>query len=79
MLSAPIGAVFVNCDSRLDYPKQLARYLRREDLQIVGPEWIERERWLGLRFTGIVVDHAARLSDRASGMLPYVMTRIRKP
>lgn len=65
---APTAAVFIWADDRLDYPKRLARSVGRRDLQIVGPGWLESG-WIGRRFTGIVVDHAADLSPRKTDLL----------
>jgi len=66
MREAPQGAVYVWCNAHLDYPRDLARHLRREDLVIVAPhqiEWPETTRYRTRR-SGIVLDHAARLTDR---------------
>jgi hypothetical protein len=43
MVRAPKGATFVWCNSHLHYPQHLARYLGRDDLKIVRPEWLERQ------------------------------------
>ena len=63
MKAAPQGAVFVWCNDRTWYAVQLARKLGRDDLQIKPPRWLV-ESWQGLELTGVVVDHAARLSDK---------------
>jgi hypothetical protein len=77
MKAAPIGAVFVWCNDRLDYPKTLARahWVNRPDLLIVGPQWLERG-WIGQRFSGIVIDHATHLGERSLDLLNTAMTRI---
>ena len=58
MLDAPQNAVYVWCNGRLKYPRHLAQELGRDDLQIVSPGWLESNRWIGLRPTGLVLDHA---------------------
>lgn len=68
MQDAPRDAVFVWCRGELSYPKQLARRLGREDLKIVGPSWLE-EGWRGQRLSGLIVDHAAVLSDKQHDLL----------
>lgn len=64
MQEAPKGAVYVWVHSNLDYPKELARKLGREDLRIVSPAWLEDRVWVGSLFSGIRLDHAATLSSR---------------
>ncbi|WP_167313395.1 hypothetical protein [Ralstonia insidiosa] len=75
MEKAPTAAVFIWCNDRLDYPKRLARSIKRRDLQIVGPGWLENG-WIGRRFTGIVVDHAAHLSPQKIGLLTQAISRV---
>lgn len=76
MEAAPKGAVFIWCNGKTDYAVLLARKLGREDLQIVSPTWLE-ERWLGVELTGVVVDHAARLTDRQWDGYQGALTRVR--
>ena len=54
----PLGAVFVWCNSRLDYPRRLLRHLNRMDVVLVTPNWVADNRWRGQTFTGGAVDHA---------------------
>ena len=61
MLRAPTAAVYVWCNSMLDYPRAIARHVNRNDLQIVAPEWLDSAH--GLR-DAIIVDHSCRLNDR---------------
>jgi hypothetical protein len=63
MKSAPTGAVFVWCNAHLYYPRMLAKRIGRDDLQIQAPSWLE-DRWRGMKMTGLVLDHAAELTDR---------------
>lgn len=62
MLAAPKDAVFIWVNHHLDYPKRLAKYLGREDLQIVSPNWLSDKRWQGCRFIAIEVDPDTCLS-----------------
>lgn len=63
MQAAPKEAVFVWGHGRTDYPSSLAIHLKRDDLKVVSPDWLLNRHYLGWRqLSGIVVDHAARLS-----------------
>lgn len=64
MKAAPKGAVYVWVNHHLDYPKYLARKLDREDLVIVGPDWLTDRKWRGRVFPGIIKDHAAELTSK---------------
>lgn len=61
MQSAPRSAVFVWCNTKLAYPRALARHLGRNDLRIVSPLWVAPGVMDGCAFQ-IVVDHCAELS-----------------
>jgi len=54
MLTAARGSIFVWCNDVLHYPRELARFLGREDLTIVGASSIRDS---SLRGTCVVVDH----------------------
>ena len=56
---APKNAVYVWVSGDAHYPRRLARELGREDLEIVGPTWIENYRWRGVGSLNVVIDHAA--------------------
>lgn len=79
MQDAPKGAYFVWCNGQLEYPKALAKKIGREDLKIIRPYDLERDRMCGIEFTGIVVDHAAVLTDEQRECLrrlaPYIRQR----
>lgn len=77
METAPKGAVFVWCNSHTDYAIHLARKIGREDLQIVSPAWLEWGRWRGLELTGLVIDHAAQLTDMQWDNYQAALTRVR--
>jgi hypothetical protein len=55
---APRNAVFVWCTHILDYPKKIASEFHREDLMIVGPDWIAERKFYGCQYSHIVLDHA---------------------
>lgn len=61
ILDAPRGAIFVWPNSHTDYPKQLAQYLGRNDIEIISLMTLES--WFGKR-AHFVVDHAARLTTK---------------
>lgn len=79
MRKAPKKAIFIWCNKHLNYPKLLARHLGREDLQIQGLSILDdsARRLHGLEPTGVVVDHAARLTDDQFEGLEYVVSRVR--
>jgi hypothetical protein len=66
--AAPREAVFVWCNDRLEYPKQLARAVGRSDLMVVAPSWLQHG-LIGRRGKCVVVDHAARLSEHQLAIL----------
>ena len=61
MQAAPQGAVFVWCNTNVDYPRDLARHLGRDDIKIETPSFFIC-RWRGVRLP-VIVDHAASFSD----------------
>lgn len=77
MLNAPHRAIFVWCVDRTDYARDLARRLGRTDLRIVSPRHLD-ERMRGLRNMVVVIDHAARLSDRQRDFLVANFEDIRR-
>lgn len=76
MASAPHGAVFVWVGHDTHYPQHLAHKIGREDLKIVGPDWLTRG-WIGMELTGLVIDHDARLTPSQQAAVPYAFTRVR--
>jgi len=63
MKAAPPDAVYIWCNSALEYPKQLAKKIGRADLRIVSPAWLSNRQWMGIELTGLVADHACRFSN----------------
>lgn len=78
MCMAPACAVYIWCNSRLYYPRKLAEHLNRKDLQIVDPHWLEGMDWRGRWFSGVVVDHAAHLTEPQGMWFEAVLTRVEK-
>ena len=74
MKAAPNGALFIWCSEQLDYPRQLACELNRADLHIVRPSWLTGMAYYGMRYSGVIVDHAAQLTDHQSDCLRLVRT-----
>ena len=63
MVAAPKGAYFIWCnDQAVLYAKNLARYLGRDDLIIVGFSYLQDKNFRGRGPMTIVVDHAADIS-----------------
>lgn len=62
--SAPLGAIYVWCNERLDYPRVLAKahWVNRPDLWIVGPSHLT-ERAISRENT-LVIDHATELTEK---------------
>jgi hypothetical protein len=79
MADCPKGAVYVWYNHHLDYPKQLAKFLGREDLKIVSPSWLSAENVTGKTFTGVRCDHAFDPEQRHWYALHLVKERIVKP
>ena len=55
MLIAPKGAVYVWLQQYMSYPRDLARYLGRDDLTFQGPSWLNHVRNSG---PIVILDHA---------------------
>jgi hypothetical protein len=77
MLAAPHGAVFIWCSPHLDYPTQLAKHLKRDDLKIVSPEWMIDRRWAGLELTGIVRDPDTKVTEDLWDAYKQAAARVR--
>ena len=63
LASAPPSAVFIWVSADLGYPKRLAAKIGRSDIKIESPDWLDY-RFRGQRPSAVVVDHAARLTQR---------------
>jgi hypothetical protein len=76
MREAPRNAIFVWCNDRTGYPRDLAKHLGRTDLEIYGPSWLSGERWRGIE-RPVVIDHAAyeNMSSREWSVLNEIRKR----
>jgi hypothetical protein len=68
MMAAPKGSVFVWCNNRSDYAKALAKHLGREDLSVQRLEWLNGDAWRGRTLPGLVIDHAAQLTEEQANI-----------
>jgi hypothetical protein len=75
MLDAPVGAVFVWCNSRTAYPQELAKKLQRDDLKVRPLSWLQPRNVIGRIFTGVIVDHATQPDSEGYAALNYLRTR----
>lgn len=73
MKEAPPRALFIWCNSQLDYAQRLAARVGRPDLLIKTPDILANgaERLRGVRLSGIVADHALRLTEEQSDALKF--------
>jgi hypothetical protein len=76
MQRAPKGAIYIWCNSHLDYPKRLASQLGRQDLVLVRPDWLSDRRYMGQRLSGIIIDHATTLSEEQLALYPSAVMRV---
>jgi hypothetical protein len=60
-------------NGHLEYPKNLAKSVGREDLEIVSPYWLESDAHRGRRMTGLIIDHAVHLTTRQFDGLELAM------
>lgn len=74
MRAAPANARYIWCNEKLDYPRRLARFIGRTDLLILGPSALECPD-ARLRQLFIVVDHAARLTEKQKTLLHEIRGR----
>lgn len=58
MEQAPQNAIFIWPNSRLDYPRNLAKRIGRADLVIISREQISQQYFRGRRVTGVILGHA---------------------
>lgn len=72
MKAAPLGSVYVWCNSATIYPKTLAHDLGRKDLQVKPLSWLAPQNVYGHTFASVVIDHAARLDAAAYDAMGYL-------
>lgn len=75
MKEAPMGAVFVWCNSHVHYPQALSRALSRSDLVVRPMSWLDPRNVMGRSLQAVVVDHAARLDAQMLEALHYLRLR----
>ena len=63
MQDAPQGAIFVWCNNRASYARELARKIGRADLQIEPRNFLESDRRMGIS-KPVVIDHAYGWASR---------------
>lgn len=78
MVGAPRDAVFVWVCDQLAYPRALAKTLKRTDLMIVGPQWLDRRNLVGREFSGVVLDHATAPNDDQWAAYELALDRVRR-
>jgi hypothetical protein len=78
MQDAPQGAIYVWVNAHLKDAEKIAFRAGRTDLMIVPPWHLENDRLRGRTLTGIVVDHAARLTDAQHNELTRLRAHVRK-
>ena len=76
MQATPLGGVFVWCNDSLQYPKMIAVKIGRSDIKIVGPYWLDNEKWRGLELTGLTVDHATIMGEKRRISRDEAMNRV---
>ena len=69
---APLGAVFVWCNSSVSYPQEIAKTLGRNDLVVRPLHWLRPANVMGRNFTGVIVDHAAQPDSEGYAALHYL-------
>lgn len=69
---APVGAVYVWCNSATSYPKALAHDLGRKDIQVKPLSWLAPQNVYGHNIAAVVIDHAARLDALAYEAIGYL-------
>lgn len=79
MRNAPIGSLYIWCNGILDYPRKLAEEIGRGDLDFRSPGWMSRGAWYGREYSGVVLDHAAHLTQEQmqmfEGLVLYAESR----
>lgn len=73
--NAPTGAVFVWCAKNTSYALALAKKLSRDDLKIVGPEWLRIESVIGRRGLCVVVYHALLMNNSQRNAMDEIYAR----
>ena len=72
MKDAPLNSIYIWVHTDLYYPRALATYLNRTDLDIVPPHWLNDFKWEGKIFSGIIADHAVRFTCKQWDLLQEI-------
>ena len=75
----PQDGIFVWCSFDITYPRSLCKKLGREDIQVVSPSWLSSDRWRGRTYSGVSVDHAAKLQPEELEGLQHLLAYVRRP
>ncbi len=82
ILAAPPGATFVWCNRYIEYPRDLAAFWGRDDLQIVGIHWLTNQHnYMGREApSAVVIDHHAHdvMDERERLHLLYLKDRMQR-
>jgi len=76
MRTAPYGATFVSTVD-YQYAENLAHKLNRDDLHIVGLNWLTRDRVIGRRLC-IVIDHYAKSIMSEENERAYEISKVNR-
>ena len=68
MQRAKRGAFYIWVNSHLQYPMSLAISLKRADLKIVSPHWLDTDKCRAYR-QQIIIDHATHLTSKQYDIL----------
>lgn len=77
MQSAPDKALFIWRNSQLSYPILLAKKLGRGDLHISPLSVLDGPTLRGREFAGVILDHAASLSEPQANEFEWARDRVR--
>lgn len=77
MMKAPLGASYVWCNNELWYPIELCKKLRRPDIRIHWPRWLDTNAPHSVRGQ-IIVDHALRLTPEQRELINHINERNKK-
>ena len=73
MQGLPTGGTFiVHNQMMVDYCKKLSEKISRPDIKIYTTDFLRHNRWRGLKFTGIDVDHFCELTTEELRSLRHI-------
>lgn len=77
LMNAPLGASYVWCNNELWYPIELCKKLRRPDIRIHWPRWLDTNAPHSVRGQ-VIVDHALRLTPEQRELINHINERNKK-